>query len=247
MCVFEGYFQDVLAAFWDPSTKQSAEKPRAKASPQGHSATDTVGFPYQAENIWGISCPKTRREGRRDGAGTRSLGEDLQSWAGCCCPLPWPSLFDLMLSSSLLASLGLWHRQSKQQSQDNLSAHNSPRHLLPVSRLAKGKPAIDKVLNCKIVPDCPQTHCAILLPTLSLGSGELYSLGRLDWSLHKVYFEMEVSNVVACSEASNLPSKLSSTLRRAEGGDSCRQTRGFALWARKSPHTKLWTNLRQCH
>lgn len=102
-----GHFQDLFTAFWEPSTQQSAEKPRAKASPKGHSATDTVGFSYPAENIWGSSCPKTRREGRRDEAGTRSLREDLQSWVGCCCPLPWPSLFDLTLSSSLLASLGL--------------------------------------------------------------------------------------------------------------------------------------------
>lgn len=180
--------------FWEPSTQQSVEKPRAKASPKGHCHSHTVGFPYQAENIWGIFCLRTRRERRRDGAGTRSLGEDLQSWAGCCCPPPWPSLFDLTLSSSLLPSLGLWHRQSKQQSQDNLSAHNSPRHLLLVSRLAQGKPGIDNILHCKIAPNCPQTHCAILLLTLSLGSGELYGLGRLDWSLYKVHFEMEVSS-----------------------------------------------------
>lgn len=247
ICLFEGYFQNVWTAFWEPSTQQSVEKPRAKASPKGHSAADTVGFPYQAENIWAIFCLGTRREWRRDGAGTRSLGEDLQSWAGCCCPLPWPSLFDLTLSSSLLASLGLWHRQSKQQSQDNLSAHNSPRHLLLVSRLAQGKAGIDNVLNCKIAPNCPQTHCAILLLTLSVGSAELYGLGRLDWSLYKVHFEMEVSSVMACSEASDLPSKLLSMLWRGEGEDSCAQTRGFALWARRSPHAKLWANLRECH
>lgn len=205
ICLSEGHFQDLFTAFWEPSIQQSAEKPRAKASPKGHSATDTVGFSYPAENIWGSSCPKTRREGRRDGAGTRSLREDLQSWAGCCCPLPWPSLFDLTLSSSLLASLGLWHRQSKQQSQDNLSAHNSPRHLLPVSRLAQGKPGIDNILNCKIAPNCPQTYCDILLLTLSLGSGELYGLGRLDWSLYKVHFEMEVSVFQVLWHAERLP------------------------------------------
>lgn len=193
ICLSEGYFQDPLIAFWEPSTQENVEKLRAKVSPKGHSAADTVGFPYQAENIWGSSCPKTRREGRSDGAGTRSLGEDVQSWDGCCCPPPWPSLFDLTFSSSLLASLGLWHRQSKQQSQDNLSAHNSPRHLLPVSRLAQGKPGIDNVLNCKITLNCPQTYCAILLLTHSLGTGELYGLGRLDWFLYKVHFEMEVS------------------------------------------------------
>lgn len=204
--LFEVYSQDVWTAFWEPSTQQNVEKPRAKASPKGHNAADAVGFPYQAENIWGISCPRTRREGRRDEAGTRNLGEGLQSWAGCCCPLPWPSLFDLMLSSSLLASLGLWHRQSKQQSQDNLSAHNSPRHLLPVSRLAQGKPGIDNILNCKIVPNCPQTYCVILRLTPFSGSGELHGLCRLDWSFYKVHFEMEVSSVVACSETSNLPS-----------------------------------------
>ena len=174
-------------------------------SPKGRSAAGTVEFPYQAEDIWGNSCPRTGREGRRDGAGTRSLGEDLQSWAGCCRPPPWLSLFDLTLSSSLLASLRLRHRQSKQQSQDNLAAHNSLRHLLPVSRLAQGKPGIDKVLNCKITPNCPQTYRAILLLTLSLGSGGLYGLGRLDWSLYKVHFEMELSVVQVLWHAEGPP------------------------------------------
>lgn len=44
---------------------------------------------------------------------------------------------------------------------------------------------------------------------------------------------------MACSEASNLPSKLLSVLWSGEGEDSCAQTREFALWAGKSPHTKL--------
>lgn len=188
-----GYLQGLWTAFWEPSTQQSGEKPRAKASPKGRSTAGMVELLYQAEDIWGSSCPRTGREGRRDGAGTRSLGEVLQSRAGCCRPLPWPSLFDLVLSSSLLTSLGLQHRQSKQQSQDNPAAHDSPQHLLPVSRQAQGKPGIDKVLNCEVTPNCPQTYCAILLLTLFLGSGGLYALGRLDWSLYKVHFEMEVS------------------------------------------------------
>ncbi|EOA99993.1 hypothetical protein Anapl_09706 [Anas platyrhynchos] len=62
------------------------------------------------------------------------------------------------LSSSLLASHRQLPRQSKQQSRDNLTAHNSLRHLLPVSRLTQGKPGIDKVLNGKISPKGPQTR-----------------------------------------------------------------------------------------
>lgn len=139
-------------------------------------------FPTRQRTPGAAVAPGQGGEGRRDRAGTRSLGEDAQTWAGCCRPPPWPLLFDLRRSSSsLLASLGLRHRQSKQQSQDNLAAaHNSPRHLPPVSRLAQGKPGIDKVLNCKIPPNCPQAYCAILLLTLSLGSGGLYGLCRLD-------------------------------------------------------------------
>lgn len=90
--------------------------------------------------------------------GRGAPGEGLPSQAGCCSPLPCPSLFDLQLSSSLLASRRQLPMQSNQQSRDNLAAHNSLRHLLPVSGLAQGKPGIDKVLNGKISPKGPQTQ-----------------------------------------------------------------------------------------
>lgn len=122
----------------------------------------------------------------------RGPREGLPSQAGCCCPLPCPSLFDLQLSSSLLASHRQLPRQSKQQSRDNLTAHNSLRHLLPVSRLTQGKPGIDKVLNGKISPKGPQTRWAMLLPTPSSGSRGLCGLCGLDLSLYKAHLQVKL-------------------------------------------------------